>query len=74
MTQLPSGRDMFVAKPYAPQSLEADVLASLRAPVDARELANIEADEDDEASEEEAEQDKSDAVDTLAAPRTSSYF
>ena len=43
---------MFTPKQYVPDSLDADVLESLRAPVDSRELADIEAEEDDASDEE----------------------
>ena len=74
MTQLPSGRDMFTAKQYVPPLLEADVLASLRGPVDGQELADVEADGQNSSDVEAGDGERSNASGQAASTSTSSYY
>lgn len=56
LANLPSGREYHTPKPYQIPTLEADVIARMRAPPDPRD-AGFRGDEDDSANEDESTAD-----------------
>ena len=46
---MPSGRDIYTPKPYGAPTLEVDILARMRAPLDKEELAKQERESDEDS-------------------------
>ena len=57
MANMPSGRDIHTTSPYSPPCLDADILASMRAPPEPSEV--VRAAEDDESSGDESTENRS---------------